>query len=390
MTGKEVQNWADDFMFTAEKSDAVKGPEAFLLSATPDPLGSIAVAAEAYMGRFYTSKEEITDDQRRYYLSEMMKTKLKMPLEAVTFHWRIKGVTRAYTHQIVRQRTAAYSQESMRFAVKEDLGTAVALPPSLQWANEKVPAPEWHGSPTWTVAESLAAEHAAVIPWGEEFDRLPKHVRHLLVWRWVVTCADKGYNYLINDGMPAEDARGLTPHNIVTQLNYITNLRNYHDHAGNRLCTQAQFEWRIVWAKMLQAMRAHCSNPLHESPVAKEVGINQHQSMIDHSSPFCDNWQWVAISEIFLPVCYQTGKCQFEAEFDRKCSIRERVNANSDINRPATEWDQPFFETIRVRCQDPQCGDSTWDHECGEGVEKRQKIGAISPAEWLTDAAAAR
>lgn len=25
--------------------------------------------------------------------------------------------------------------------------------------------------------------------------------------------------------------------------------------------------------------------------------------------------------------------------------------------------------TINVDCDDPQCGDSTWDHNCNEGVE---------------------
>lgn len=354
----EISKWADDFMFKAEESDAVKGPQAFLIAATPDPLGSIAVAAEAYMGRFYEDKSTITDDQRRYYLAEMQKTKLKMPMEAVSLHWRLKGVTRSFTHQMVRQRTAAYSQESMRFAVKEDAATAVALPPSLQRYNELVTdmvrkeGVVTLGDFVWDKWRGVGTHPSE---WEEDYPA-HKEDRWYIEWREGVEYMASKYNFLVNDGMPAEDARGLTPHNIVTQLNYITNLRNYHDHAGNRLCTQAQFEWRIVWVRMLEAMRNYCTNPDHRT--------------WDHSkgsSPtFCDNWQWVAISELFRPVCYYTGACQFQAEFDRKCSIRDRVQEFAKNGIGSQHWQDGFT------------------------FADGRKLLPIQPAEWLLDAGAAR
>lgn len=357
-TGKEVSRWADDFMFKAEESDAVRGPQAFLIAATPDPLGSIAVAAEAYMGRFYEDKSTITDEQRRYYLAEMQKTKLKMPMEVVSLHWRLKGVTRSFTHQMVRQRTAAYSQESMRFAVKEDAGTAVALPPSLQSFNAVTNDGRLVGDVIWEQWGGIAG----TMKWWQGEDRSPAdaRIRQYMIWRTCVEIMGHGYNDLVDDGMPAEDARGLTPHNIVTQLNYITNLRNYHDHAGNRLCTQAQFEWRIVWVRMLEAMRDYCTNVDH-GPQGWEHSAagGRHQ---------CDNWQWVAISELFRPVCYYTGSCQFQAEFDRKCSIRDRVQANAAIGRPSSEWHKEHDDN---------------DHP-------GPLIQPIQPAEWLLDAGAAR
>jgi thymidylate synthase ThyX len=46
---------------------------------------------------------------------------LKAPLEAIDFHFMVEGVTRAHTHQEVRQRTAVFAQESMRFAVKDKI-----------------------------------------------------------------------------------------------------------------------------------------------------------------------------------------------------------------------------------------------------------------------------
>jgi hypothetical protein len=83
----------------------------------------------------------------------------------------------------------------------------------------------------------------------------------------------------------------------------------------------------------------------------------------------------VAISELFRPVCYYTGNCQFLAEFDRKCSIRDRVMANAKIGRPSSEWDKEAL------VREP----SDWNPD-NEPVF----IGAIHPAEWLADAGAAR
>lgn len=352
---KAVQKWADEAMYKAEESDAAAGPQAFLISGTPDPLGAIAVAAEAYEGRFYESKDDLPEGARERYLEEMQKTILAMPLEAVHLHWRIKGVTRSFTHQMVRQRTAAYSQESMRFAVKEDLGSAVMLPPSLQKFTQFAfeGAEMCYGDVIWRDYQETAEGSSRQF----HFDRLTDEQKWYITWRQTVEQIDAAYNFMVNSGMPAEDARGLTPHNVLTQLNYITNLRNYKDHAGLRLCTQAQFEWRMVWVRMLQTMRNHCSDP--------ECSVVGAHSDVGGVAGLCDNWQWKSISEIFLPVCYHKGSCQFMADFDRKCSIRERVQANSEIGRKGTEWHKDFDDG-------------------------RVFIGSISPTEWLMDAEAAR
>jgi flavin-dependent thymidylate synthase len=339
---KEVQKWADEAMYTAEKS--IPEPKAFLLQGTPDPLGSVAAFAAMYKGEVVRDKRDVTDDERRYYLAEMQKTKLKAPLEAVNLHWMIEGVTRSFTHQMVRQRTAVYAQESLRFAVKEDAASAVALPPSLIGT---VDDETYHANDGNTF----------YIP-DDQFMRQK--------WDDAVEEIGSVYNTLVNMGMPAEDARGLLPHAITTRLNYATNLRNYLDHAGNRLCTQAQFEWRIVWVRMLEAMREYCTCHPDRHPDASVAGV-----------PYdCDNWQWVAISELFRPVCYYMGTCQFQADFDRKCSIRDRVLANAAQGRPSSEWDHPNFEPANE------------GHRFGSNGEVF--IGAIHPAEWLADAGAAR
>lgn len=349
---KDVQKWADDAMFKAEPLKASDGVKVMMLTATPDPLGAVAAMSKMYKGEVVRSMDDVTVVERREYLREILKTKLKAPLEAVKMHFMVEGVTRSFTHQMVRQRTAVYAQESLRFAVKEDMAEGVALPPSLMGTHAREPGEMTHKGTDQEMRE---------------------------VWDETVAVIGDAYNQLVNMGMPAEDARGLLPHNVTTRLNYVTDLRALQDHGGNRLCTQAQFEWRMYWVRLLEAMRGYCSE--------REVHVC--------SDPFpgggattdnCDNWQWKAIADIFRPVCYLTGKCEFKANFDRKCSIRDRVEANANIGRPSTEWDQEY--------------DHVEGNPIVSGVGPRSVvrevdntpvfIGAIEPREWLMDAGAAR
>jgi thymidylate synthase ThyX len=119
---KEISKWADSAMFESEgmQHDAkTEPPRVFLLQGTPDPLGSIAAFSAMYSGKVVRDKRDVTDEERYHHLEEMKKTKLKAPLEAVQLHWMIDGIHRGITHQVVRQRTAVFAQESLRFARRD-------------------------------------------------------------------------------------------------------------------------------------------------------------------------------------------------------------------------------------------------------------------------------
>lgn len=365
-TGKEIQAWCDDAMFSAQSIDREAGPQVFLLSCNPDPLGSIAACAKAYEGQFVESLSQITDKERKYYLREVQKSVLVMPLETVQFHFRISGVTRGFTHQMVRQRSAAYAQESTRFAVKEDV--PVGRPPSLDgtirqdqhWmrsAKDLYPAMTpggagWNDAHTNAVDQFNARNKSKEQIWRERWDSLVAEI-------------DETYNDLVNSGMPAEDARGLLPTNLLTQINYVTDLRGLKEHAGLRLCTQAQFEWRLVWAQMIQAIRDYGASQTYSATLTQQdvdqmLGCNEVGDVYGNLS---SQWQFDALAEIFKPICYYRGSCQFMAEIDRKCTIRDRVNANAAANVPSSEW------------------------EINKGLGYIQPI---SPSEWMADAKAAR
>jgi flavin-dependent thymidylate synthase len=209
------------------------------------------------------------------WFTEMSRTVLKAPLEWINFSFYFEGVTRAFTHQLVRQRTAVYVQESQRFAVKENARWEVAKPPSIA---------------------RLAEDHPMRVLWdqADTYDA------------WV-------YNALIAGGIPAEDARGRLPTNITTRIHYHTDLRNLAQQSGLRLCSQAQWEWKQVWAGILRAIRSY--------------------------GPDEERWQQDAIAGLFRPICYQTGKCEFMAKSDRFCSIRDRVTDHFLKGEGPDKWD---------------------------------------------------
>lgn len=275
----EVSTYVDRSMFEAEEveEDALKHPKVYLLSATPDPLGAVAAASMMYEGRVIRSLSEINDDERRHYFDQCFKTTLKAPLEFIDFHFMIEGVTRSHTHQEVRQRTAVFAQESMRFAVKDK----IAARPGPIVAGDKKLKTEWDA-----VMESL---------WNS-------------------------YNWMIANGVPAEEARGILPHDTLTRLHHKVNLRNLMDELGKRLCTQAQFEWRAWGAEVRRSIA--------------EYGGDSESYLRAHAWQF----EYIANSPLFVPICFNTGKCMFQASMDRGCTIRGRVEAGKFDEIKTAEW----------------------------------------------------
>lgn len=278
-TGAEVARYADVAMYERQPMDADGDelrPRVTLASMTDNPLRVMAAAAELYRGNVIYDPDEIDQKTALFWLTEMTKTKLGAPLEFIDFTFLFENVTRAFTHQLVRQRVGAvYIQESMRFSIAANGAHEVRQAPNI---------------------EALA-------------DDDPRRA----VWDGAVTNITEAYMRLINAGVPAEDARGLLPTNITTRIWYKTNLRGLIEHAGMRLCSQAQYEWKEVWQGIIQAILLYGDYP--------------------------ERWQQRNIIKMFRPVCYATGKCEFLAESDRFCSIRERVMAHHRLGHTSDQWD---------------------------------------------------
>lgn len=283
MSGSDMAQWGDAAMYesqpiSGQKEGARITPRVFLLNATPDPLGTIAADMRMYRGDPVYSLDEISDLQRIWAWDELMKTRLNTPLEGVNLKFMIEAVSRSFTHQLVRQRVGAYYvQESLRFAVKRGLAAEAALPPTIV-----------SGTSTGNIFEDVLEK------------------------------IEVAYNQLVDAGIPAEDARAILPHCVTTRVIYHTNLRALFDHAGNRLCTQAQFEWRSVFMEIMKA-------------------VSNHHTLWEY-----DYWQWQKIGawspQTFAPICYKTGKCEFMSSLDRGCSIRDRVTKYAHSGIASDQW----------------------------------------------------
>lgn len=365
MPSKDVTKWADQAMWSAEPSEREKGTRAVLVSCNPDPLGEIAALNKTYIGQTVTDLRTITDDERRKVLADIKATVLKMPLEVVQMHFHISGVHRGITHQMVRQRTGAYAQESMRFAVKEDLAEAIAYPPSLR---DTVPWDEWvqkiHDEmvdqgldPSYGETQDHAANTAG------KRNRAQLHRRS---WDEAVQAMSDAYSDLIEDGMPAEEARGLVPTNVLTKLHYITNLRSFYDTMAMRVSDQAQYEWRELITAMVRAMRDYGETQTYRHALtAEDIGEGGYDfdAKVGDVVTSPSSWQFRELTRAILPVDFALGRRGFGSPFDRASRTGERVDAFAAMGVPSERWLQGAPE---------------------------YSIPALRPEEWLLDPDSAR
>jgi flavin-dependent thymidylate synthase len=289
----EVMHYADEAMYQAQPVPLE--PKVDVVDMTFNPLKVMAAPWLGYRGRFVLP-HEVTDEEAMAFAADALKSKIAAPLEWCQIALLIRGVSRDFTHQIVRQRTATFVQESMRFAVKDNTVAEIPVP--------------------WSIAHYGSGNQ-------DMYDR----------WLAHVAATDEFYGYMIANGIPAEDARKALLIGTTTQLHYRTNLRDLIHHAGLRLCSQAQAEWKTVWKEIIKA--------------------------IIHYGPPQDYWQQREIVKLFRPVCYATGKCEFMGEADRWCVIRDRVEAHHKAgDRPEVWLDINPHECLHPEAARTQ--DTTW------------------------------
>ena len=123
--------------------------------------------------------------------------------EHIYFTFKIEGISRACSHQLVRHRHCSFTQRSQRYC-SEDSFEYVA-PPTLD---------------------------------GVTFDAK-------------MSCIDGWYKYYQSNNIPNEDARYLLPNACATELYLSCNLRELIHIANERLCTRAQWEIRELVQKMV-------------------------------------------------------------------------------------------------------------------------------------------
>ena len=151
-----------------------------------------------------------SDEKRAEHLAYMRDT-IKSSWEFCDYVFKIEGVTRAFTHQLVRTRTGSYAQQAMR--VVDARRQPVERPPSIA------------DNDLW-----------------------------LRIWEAGEATALGAYADLMDHGAPAQDARGILPTHITTSIMAKFNLRTLHEMAKLRLCTRTQGEYQDVFRAMRAAV----------------------------------------------------------------------------------------------------------------------------------------
>lgn len=143
----------------------------------------------------------LPEEQLSAELEYISKT-LRSSWEFVDFVIQIEGVTRAFTHQLVRTRTASYAQQAQRVV---DLSSFDTLVPG-------------------TVAEADGGQ----------------------VWAETMDAITRAYGFYQKHDVPNQDCRGLLPTNVLTNIMMKVNLRTLADLVGKRDNLRTQGEYADV------------------------------------------------------------------------------------------------------------------------------------------------
>ena len=135
--------------------------------------------------------------------------------EFIEYKFMINDVTRAFTHQFVRTRTGSYAQQTMRVLDVDG----------------------W----TYGTGPTVADNPAAKVLYDVEMEDI-----------------GNTYNQLIKAGAKIEDARGVLPTNIHTNIVAKFDLRSLADVARKRASVRTQGEYRDVLDGMIaEVLRVH-------------------------------------------------------------------------------------------------------------------------------------
>jgi len=181
--------------------------EVELIAITPEAQKVIEQAGRTC----YLSFDRMDDDSEAGFIRRLLKMGHESPLEHAYATFRIRNCSRAMTHQLVRHRLMAVSQQSQRYVDEDEF--AYVLP------------------------ETLPAEHV------EDFRRDMKIIQEMYrKWR--------------ERGLRKEDARFVLPNACVSEIVVSANFREWRHIFKLRLSPKAQWEIHKACGRMLAILKA--------------------------------------------------------------------------------------------------------------------------------------
>jgi flavin-dependent thymidylate synthase len=195
-----------------------------LVNYTPDALETLIFSKSTRLRMSGKSFEEIKAWPIEKKMEEWayMQGTIKSSWEFVDYLFMIEGVSRAFTHQLVRHRVGtSFAQQAQRVVNMTDfeyVTTGNIQANSLDYAHEN----------------EVAAREI-------EYDATMQAINF-------------GYQRLIKLGANPQDARGVLPTNICTNIFFKANLRTLNGMSNERLCVKAQGEFQNVMRAIREAV----------------------------------------------------------------------------------------------------------------------------------------
>lgn len=171
-----------------------------LIQATPNPIDTIAKIASIC----YDSNPK----NPLGLVKHLYKNGHHSVFEHIYFTFKIEGISRACSHQLVRHRHCSFTQRSQRYCSED--GFAFVIPDTIE------------------------------------------HVDKIGGYSNFIDIVAENYNELVAHGVPNEDARMVLPNACATSLYLSCNLRELIHIANERLCSRAQWEIRELVKDMVE------------------------------------------------------------------------------------------------------------------------------------------
>ena len=202
--------------------------EVELLAVTPGAENLIERAGRTC----YMSQDRISRGSTSKFLRMLISRGHLSVLEHAYATFRVSGISRAATHQLVRHRLCSFSQKSQRYVKERD--AAFVEPPSIR-ANQEA----------------------------------------TLVFEGFVSASRDAYNRLIDLGIPKEDARYVMPNAVASEIVMSANFRELRHIILTRGSKQAQWEVRDLAVRILRLMKQQAPNVFSDLEVTDEESVEQ-------------------------------------------------------------------------------------------------------------------
>jgi thymidylate synthase (FAD) len=147
---------------------------------------------------------------------------------------------RGVTHELVRHRLAAYSQESTRYCnySKDKFGNAITVILPVWFYS--IPD-EWHSYQT--------------IPGGYTLGDAQTKEKQYYDWKIAMARSEESYFMLLDDGQTPQEARSVLPNSLKTEIVMTANLREWRHVFSLRCSPKAHPQIRELMIDMLTEFR---------------------------------------------------------------------------------------------------------------------------------------